>query len=260
MKIVGVGFSCIDVYEKLNKYYPTGNSVDFAIHMSRFSLQTSVVSVVGNDKYGKLMKEALTREGVGISHLHTEEGSTSIMKMELDDNDRVHGEEIEGVMAAFTLTDEDIEFIKQHDMMHTDLFGKILDLLPVFKESGICIVLDFSVFLNDEKVEKVLQNVDYAFFSYKQQDEYILEYLKWAKSLGPKVVTATLGENGSLSYDGVTLYKEGIVPVEIVNTVGAGDSFIAGFMYGVSKNESIQECMRHGAISASKVIMNFEPY
>lgn len=65
----------------------------------------------------------------------------------------------------------------------------------------------------------------------------------------------------SIAYDGSTFYKGEIVPVEhIVNTVGAGDSYFAGFISGIIDGKSIQECMRRGAEQSAKVISTFNPY
>lgn len=260
MRVAGVGFNCIDIYENLKKHYPTGNSVDFVIHLSRMGIAASMVSVVGDDEYGKQMAEVLKAEGVDVSHLHVEKGNTAIFKMDLNGNDRVHKEKVEGVMANFALTDADIDFIKMHHILHTNLSGKVIEHLPLFKENGIHTVFDFSTRVN-EIAESILPYVDYAFFSYDQgEDRFITDYMKWAKELGPKVVIATLGENGSMAYDGESFYREGVVEAEVVNTVGAGDSFCAGFMYGVIRNWSIQESLQHGSRVASKVVTKFEPY
>ena len=74
MKVAGVGFTCIDVYHKLNRYYATGNGVDFAINLSKFNVETSIVSAVGDDEYGSLMFDTLKKYGVDTSHLHVEKG------------------------------------------------------------------------------------------------------------------------------------------------------------------------------------------
>ena len=74
--VAAVGFCCADVYEKLNKFYPTGNGVDWGVHLARMGVPVSVVSVVGTDSYGEKMKEALAAEGIDISHLRTEPGDT----------------------------------------------------------------------------------------------------------------------------------------------------------------------------------------
>ncbi len=264
VKVTGVGFCCADVYEKLDKFYPTGNGVDWGIHLARMGLPVSIVSVVGTDRYGALMKEALSAEGIDITHLRTEEGDTCKMMMDLKNGtDRVHLEEIEGVMGSYALTPEEIAFVKGHDYMHTDLFGRILGQLPAFHDAGVKTVMDFSVFSQDPEYhcEAHFPHVDYVFLSDDREDESaIIEWIMKIHSYGPKLVTATRGEKGSLCWDGKTLHRCGIVPTEVVNTVGAGDSYIAGFTYGIIQGWPVEQCMQKGAETASAVIAKFEPY
>lgn len=263
MKVIGAGFSCMDVYEKLGKAYPTGNGVDWGIHLKRMGIPVSILSVVGDDAYGEAMKEALEKEGIDISHLHTVPGDTCRMMMDLKNGvDRVHLQEIEGVMADFALTSEDKAYIKTFDYMHTDLFGNVLKDLPELRAAGVKVIMDFSVFSDDSEYnsEENFKNVDYAFLSYEQEDEYILSHLKRIKSFGPKLVTATLGEKGSICYDGDRFYRYGIVEAQVVNTVGAGDSYIAGFTYGIINGWPVEECMALGAKTSAGVVSKFEPY
>ncbi|MBS6374495.1 MAG: fructoselysine 6-kinase [Erysipelotrichaceae bacterium] len=260
---IAVGFSCVDIYEKLDKFYPTGNGVDWGVHLSRMGIPVSILSVVGTDAYGAKMKEALTKEGFDISHLRTAQGETCKMLMDLKNGvDRVHLEEIEGVMKDFALSEEDKAYIKTFDYMHTDLFGNVLPDLKELHESGIQIVMDFSTFSDEDEfhAKDCFEYVDYAFLSYEQEDDYILQHIKNIQAHGPKIVTATLGENGSVSYDGKQYYHCGIEPVEVVNTVGAGDSYIAGFTYGIMMGWDIPACMKNGAHTSAGVITKFEPY
>ena len=48
--------------------------------------------------------------------------------------------------------------------------------------------------------------------------------------------------------------------VNVVNTVGAGDSYIAAFMYGISLGEDIESCMKRGKERATLIIQQFNPY
>ena len=261
--ICAVGFSCADIYEKLNVFYPTGNGVDWAIHLARMGLPASVVSVVGTDEYGEKMREALSREGIDISRLRQAQGDTCIMRMDLKyGTDRVHLEEVEGVMGSYQLSDEDNAFVMEHDIIHTDLFGMVLDRLPQWHDGGKTVVMDFSVFSQDPEYgcETYFPNVDYAFMSFEEDTPQLREWLKKVQHMGPKVAVATLGENGSIAYDGELFYTFGIRKSEVVNTVGAGDSYIAGFTYGISQGWDIDESMRKGTEVASVVVGKFEPY
>ena len=87
------------------------------------------------------------------------------------------------------------------------------------------------------------------------------ELMKKYQSLGPTLVVATFGEDGSLVWDGKEFYSAGITPAEkVVNTVGAGDSFLAGFMHGIMTGKSIPECQKEGADLSAKIVAMFDPY
>lgn len=263
--VVAVGFCCADVYQDLDRFYPTGNGVDWGVHLARTGVPVSVVSVVGDDEYGARMREALAGEKIDVSHLRVEEGDTCVMLMGLKDGvDRVHLREVEGVMAGYALTSEDDAFVRSHQMFHTDLFGNVLDHLAPWHEAGMLGVMDFSVFSEDPDYhcEDYFPYVDYAFMSYDGDDMgHIRAWIRHVQEMGPRIVTATMGERGSISYDGERYYEGGIVvPPQVVNTVGAGDSYIAGFTYGILAGEDIPSCQRRGAELSSKVITKFEPY
>ena len=44
------------------------------------------------------------------------------------------------------------------------------------------------------------------------------------------------------------------MPGEVVDTMGAGDSFIAGFLYAICEGKGIQEAMADGAANSSVTI------
>jgi fructoselysine 6-kinase len=84
--------------------------------------------------------------------------------------------------------------------------------------------------------------------------------MKRTKAKGAGVVIAMLGKYGSLAFDGKQFYTMGAENVPVVNTVGAGDSYIAAFTYGVSLGEDIQQCMLRGKTRATRIIQQFNPY
>ena len=55
MKVAAIGFSCIDVYQNLDKRYATGNGIDCIVNLAKRGIQTSAITTVGTDSYGKEM-------------------------------------------------------------------------------------------------------------------------------------------------------------------------------------------------------------
>jgi len=71
-----------------------------------------------------------------------------------------------------------------------------------------------------------------------------------------KIICITLGENGSIVYDGQEFFRVSGVKVKVVDTVGAGDSFSAAFLFsllsGLTPRESGSFANQVGAFVASQ--------
>ena len=62
-------------------------------------------------------------------------------------------------MEHYEPTRKDIEFTKTFDYIHTDLTGRVLHLLPEFKEAGCKVIFDFSINKDEENMAAVLPYV-----------------------------------------------------------------------------------------------------
>lgn len=188
-------------------------------------------------------------------------GMTPRVPLHLVDNDRVHGTPVRGIMQDYEFSEETLEYICRHDMMHSDFTGRLNHRLGDIRKSGTKVFFDLGNNLKHPDLEEVIQNIDCGLVSFGNDFEEGKAFLKYAHSKGVKLMIATFGKLGSIAYDGSTFYKGEIVPVEhVVNTVGAGDSYFAGFISGIIDGKSIQECMRRGAEQSAKVISTFNPY
>lgn len=252
MKLAAVGDNCMDVYENTNKAYPGGNPVNVAVYFVRLGGAASYTGVVGTDAYGSLMKEKIGEKGVDVSHIRFVEGNTAITHVELVGGERVFGEYEEGVLADFKLTEDEIEFLCGHDMVVTGLWGNVQNDLAAIREKGVKIAFDAATRPEDMAAQIAIPSVDYLFFASDDGDtEELRRQMKELKEKGPVLVIATLGDKGSIVYDGEEYITFGIIPCNVVDTMGAGDSFIAGFLKGILEKRSVQECMKMGASNSS---------
>lgn len=255
IKIAAVGDNCIDFYDSTGEKFPGGNPVNVAVYIKRMNGNSSYTGVVGTDEFGQFMMESIASKGVDISHMKVLEGKTAVTHVEIKNGDRVLGVYDDGVMADFKLTEEDINFLCTHDLVVTGIWGMIESELSKIKEKGTLIAFDFADKLDHEITIEAIPYVDYAFFSDdSKSDEELHEYMKAIYSRGPKVVIFTRGEKGSIAYDGNEFTTYGIIECEVVDSMGAGDSYIAGFLMGVLEGNSILDCMKKGAISSSVTI------
>lgn len=261
MKLAAVGSNCIDYYNNIEngKCYPGGGPVNMAVYTVRNGGQASYIGPVGSDEYGKIMLNAVKAKGVDVSHMHIVEGKTAVSQVELVDGERVFGDYDEGVLSTYKLSDEDIEYISNFDIVVCDLWGKVEGQFKELKQKGIVTAFDCATRPEDNEAKTAMPYTDYLFFSSDDGDnEELRKTMKQYKEVGPKLVIAMLGTEGSLCYDGQTYHKYGIVECDdVVDTMGAGDSYIAGFLSGIVDNLSIEECMHKGALTATDTLRYF---
>lgn len=112
------------------------------------------------------------------------------------------------------------------------------EIMPIIKKSDI-------VFFNEAEIKK------FTDYSPKRASKYLL-------TLGPKIIVCTLSKKGSLitSNSGQFLTERHNV-AEIVDTTGAGDTFAAGFLYGVLKKKSLKWSSSFANRLAAKSLNNF---
>lgn len=185
---------------------------------------------------------------------------TAAAKMDLVDGDKKHLHFEGNAMEEIELQDDDLEFVKQFDIIYAERWAKVGRYIKEIRQEGQIWVYDFSKRLEQESNDEIIPYLDYAFFSYDRDDEYIRNFMVKTSEKGAKTVVAMLGEYGSLAYENGKFYKLDAEKVEVVNTVGAGDSYIAAFTYGVSLGEDIMQCMRRGRQRATEIIQQFNPY
>lgn len=251
-KLAAVGDNCMDVYENIGKSYPRGNPVNVSVYFVRLGGQASYTGAVGTDKYGRLMADAINGKGVDTSHIKFLPGNTAITHVELIDGERVFGEYEEGVLADMQLDDSDYDFLCSHDMVVTGLWGNVHDNLAKIHSRGVPVAFDAATRPDDPVVDVAIKSVDYLFFASDDGDTPALrDRMKELYARGPKLVICTLGDKGSVAYDGRDYTVGGIVPCNVVDTMGAGDSYIAGFLYGILQKKSLPECMHMGAANSS---------
>jgi sugar/nucleoside kinase (ribokinase family) len=76
---------------------------------------------------------------------------------------------------------------------------------------------------------------------------------------GKQWVVCTHGKNGStaLSADGVWTEMPAL-PVDLVDSNGAGDSFFAGLVFGQVKGDDLTTCLRWGTVAAGLCVQSLE--
>lgn len=259
-RAIAMSDNCIDVYYKLDRYYLTGNSIDFAFNYKALGGDVTEMTVLGNDVFALALEERLKERKIPLRVLKRVDRPTGMATMDIVDGDKKHLHFEGNAMEEIQLTPDDLEYVKQFDIVYAERWAKVGRYIKDLKQPEQIWIYDFSKRLELESNDEILPYLDYAFFSYEKDDTYIRDFMVKTQKKGAKAVIAMLGEEGSLAYDGTNWHKLEAQKVPVVNTVGAGDSYIAAFTYGISLGESIEACMLRGRVRATEIIQQFNPY
>jgi sulfofructose kinase len=71
------------------------------------------------------------------------------------------------------------------------------------------------------------------------------------KRYGFRLTAATLGEEGVLAWDGERFFYAAAYQVKVEDTIGAGDTFHAGFIYGLLQGWPLQRQLEFGCAAAA---------
>ncbi len=201
---------------------------------------------------GKELESQLKKSGIATDFIHLKHGNTRInvkLKGEMETEINANGPEIDEceIKQLFDklsiLEDGDTLVLAGSipNSLPDDIYEKILESL---EDKNIKIVVDATgnLLVNTLKFKPFLikPNLDELQDIFEKQlktDEQIIECAKILQQKGAKNVLVSLGENGAIFIDeNGNVYKQKALGGKAVNTVGAGDSMIAGFLSGIEKD------------------------
>jgi len=251
--VIGVGDNTVDKYLHLGRMFPGGNAVNVAVLAHRYGHPASYIGWLGNDMYGNLLLNALKTEGVDTSHCRVLEAENAYCEVSLVDGERVFGTSSAGVCPQIALEEADLAFVREHDLTHTSIYSYIERDLPKLGEASDTLSFDFSQDWTRDYLAANLPHVDIAVLSYPDRPRSEVEGLmRWILGYGPRLVLVTQGGLGALVSNGKRVFHQGIIEADVVDTLGAGDSFAARFLTEYLEGTTIDEALFKAAQSAAE--------
>ncbi|SKC76252.1 PfkB family carbohydrate kinase [Maledivibacter halophilus] len=257
MKIISIGDNVTDCYLDKKVYYPGGNCVNVAVNCKRYGASESAyIGIFGNDEKADHIIWALDQEGIAYKYSRFMMGISGQPRVNLTpEGDRVFVGGPKNTVqhiVRLRLTQEDLQYISKFDLCHTSCYSSIETELPKIKKR--CnISFDFSENRERKYLSKVCPHIKFAFFSGADLSIDDIKYLiKTCHLLGTEIVGITRGSKRVLFSKEGNLFEQPIKPTKVVDTMGAGDSFIAGFLTYYSENKNMREALNFAVICAAK--------
>jgi len=245
-KAVCVGDNCIDHYlAPVNRRLVGGNAVNVAVCLRRSGVSASYVGFLGDDKDGELIFRRLRQDGVDVSAVRVLHGPTGITEVCLGPGgDREFVREDMGVQEGAVLDQGQLVFVRGHDLIHTTILGGAIPLLGDLKRGKAQLSFDYGDRHTETLLAATLKHVDIAFFSAgPSRLEDVTAFVQKMHDEGPHLVVVTRGPSGSVASDGRGTIHCPAIEVEVVDTLGAGDAFIGGFLASYLRSRDLETCL-----------------
>lgn len=252
-----------------------GAPMNVALHLSRFGINSSIASSVGNDKKGTDLISFLTKSGMRTDLVQVHKSlPTSEVLVFLDEHNTASYEICEPVAwDGIELTPELINEVKSSTAI---VFGSLAsrnatsrNTLIKLLENDILKIMDVNLrppYDTEANVKPLLEKSDIV----KLNDEELMKITGWynvsgnleerimafGKLLNLETLIVTMGKNGAYVLHQEKLYHHKGFKVETEDSVGAGDAFLAGFLAaffdGKDLNTALTEASAIGAFVASQ--------
>jgi fructoselysine 6-kinase len=256
-RIVAIGDNCVDVYPALGRVYPGGGAVNFAVNAARLGADAGYIGVIGDDRHGSLLHGALAAEGVDTTFVRVVQGATAVTYVRLEDGERSFDGADPGVRDQLRVEPEIEEYLLAADHVHTTLDGRVDEAVSRWSAAGRRISFDFSHRATPEQLA-LLPLVDIAFFSGQSIAPADAEgAVRAFHARGARLVVMTLNKHGSLAFDGTTVWRQPSEPVRPVDTLGAGDGFMAGFVGRFLEDGDVPASLAAGAEASAVICQHY---
>ena len=241
-------------------YVPGGKGLNVSKPASIYGAEVVATGFVGGHA-GNYIEDALKPFGIKGDFYHVNAESRSCINIW----DEVNHVQTEFLEPGFTLTEEDFagfekkfrELVKDADVVSmSGSVPKGLDgtayqrLVRIVKEAGRPVILDTSGKLLEMGIEAcptlIKPNIDEIRMLTGKHCDDMQDIIDAAKTIHAN------GADGSLAAGEEGIFRAIVPKINAVNTVGCGDSMIAGFALGLSEGLSLEETLRRAsAISAA---------
>ena len=251
---------------------PGGKGSNQAVQISRLGTPSLLVTAVGNDAYAQVGRDLWAIEGVDESAVVTVDAPTMIGFIIVDQEgenrialapgalDAIDSASIEPSMAAILECDMVVVSWELSPSIGHDIIRRA-------KAAGITTVCNTAPAV--EIPDDVLECLDYVIPN--EGEALTIANLKgWPtdsldsiaaafKNSGARNVIITLGSDGVLLMSEDETIRIPAVPArKVVDTTGAGDSFVGSFAHAIARGSEVKEAVRFAATAASIAVESLE--
>ncbi len=253
------------VFGKSMHIAPGGLGGNQALAARRLGGNVMLVSRIGNDEFGKMLLGHIKKEGMSAKYITVSKSAPTGASIVI--LDRKHENtiiSIPGVIRQFSAADIAPLLFAKNDIVVTQLGVPLAVVHALFrkaKKSGATTLLNCSpaikcprqIFLLSDYL--VMNENEAAFFSGNSRitdnPDIAAGYARRIRLRKSQTVIITLGDRGCVALDPKGIVKIKARKVKVVDTTGAGDTFLGAFAAALSKAMPLTEALAFSNRAAS---------
>lgn len=243
---------------------PGGKGINVSKVLKNFSVESKALGFVGGFT-GDYIKKHLNEYEIESDFIELQENTRINIKLKTKDSETeiagksptISRENVKELLKKFEEIKKDDVVILSGSVPNSiskSIYADIIKLLPkdckvILDTRGLHFVegLKEGVFLtkpNNPELEE--------FFNRKLNNiEEIIQAGKDLQALGSKNVLISLGKDGSILITEKEVYIGNAPQGKLISSVGAGDSMVAGVVYGIAKGMTLEDSYKYGIASGS---------
>ena len=248
------------------KMFPGGKGINVSIVLKNLGLENTALGFVAGFTGDEIERE-LKERGIDTKFIHLPNGMSRInIKLKSEFETELNGQGPEVTQEAIDEFLKQMEWLKAGDylvisgstpaLINDDIYGEILKSLmgrgvnvTVDATKGLLLkALPYHPFLIKPNKRELEEFFDVTLYNKKD----IIEYAEKLKDRGARNILVSLGADGAvlLAEDG-QLYERKAPEGKVINSVGSGDSMVAGFIAGYMKHADYDEALKLGVAAGS---------
>jgi len=236
------------------------SSAIVAHNLAALGSRVGFITKVGDDALGKIALERLSAGGVDLSRVVRAAGAASGVTVILPHEQGRHILTYLGTISELRFEDLDLEYLTSGRHFHMSslflqraLSARVSELFRRLKSAGLTTSLDTNDDPDDRWESALDATLPYVDILLPNEREAMkmarandLETAVGRLSERVKTVVVKLGSRGAMAIRAGQRFAAPAVNVQIVDPVGAGDSFDAGFLHQFLRGGDLQRCLVYG--------------
>jgi len=228
---------------------PGGAPMNVAIHLKNLGNNAIIISRVGTDDLGSELIGFVKENGLGTQFIQYGKAHlTGVVKVNMDDKSNVTYKIVKPVAWDYILLENDaLEAVKESDCF---VFGSLstrseqtFDTLKKLLLVAPFKVLDINLrppYYDKDKIKFLLENTDCLKLNHLELEQVATWFLlsgtaqeiivNLSQMFEISTICVTLGDKGAILFHDNTFFISPGFEVNVVDTIGSGDSFLASFI------------------------------